>query len=96
MATSTLCIASGSSSPSTSRTQPKDSEHFQCDIMFVGVSYEWIFITHLKRGRGRRALQHYLVIDTAMCLEENNKGTSKAGTAGMKSMERNVSRLKKD
>lgn len=57
MATPVLCMASSSSCPSISRTQHKDSEHFWCDIMYVGVWQESIFRTHLREERGRRALQ---------------------------------------
>lgn len=39
--------------------------------------------------------KHYLVRDTVMCVEENNKGSSKAGTTGMKSMKRNTAGEKK-
>jgi len=76
------------------RMQHTDNEHFQCDVMFVGVPQEWIFMTHLREGRGRRELQT-LVRDSVLCVEENNKGTSKVGTAGMESMKRNMSGLKK-
>lgn len=36
-----------------------------------------------------------LVRDTVMSVEESNKGTSKTGTAGMKSMKRNMAGEKK-